>query len=56
MSVPNNEWLFGIEFLNKIIEWLQERMRPEEVFTEQQLDAWACNHGYRKGRIQDDQS
>lgn len=29
-----------------IIEWMGERFKPEQIFTEDQLDKWAASKGY----------
>ena len=61
MPTPNDmrtkraeNFLLGIldaeDVLASVVLWMAEKMDPEEVFTYQQLESWATNHGYRRER------
>jgi len=54
--MPERTWLehhdqFGERFnadLDEVSLWIGERLEPDQVFTEEDLDDWAKAHGWRK--------
>ena len=40
---------FGNYFLEDILEWIQNYLVPEDVFTDAQLEDWAIANGYVEG-------
>lgn len=34
--------------LDQAIEWIQEHMKPEEVFMDDKLETWAINNGWEQ--------
>jgi len=34
--------------LDTAVEWINSNMEPDEVFTEDKLEAWALNNGFQK--------
>lgn len=48
MAIENYEYLFGVDFLKIVIEWVRNHLSPDMVYTQTQLNVWAVNHGYKK--------
>ena len=38
--------VIGSELLEKSIEWIQNNLAPEDVFSEDALSDWANDHGF----------
>ena len=36
------------DFLDTVVVWIGDRLLPEEVFNEKQLEDWAFDNGFRK--------
>lgn len=36
---------FGWTFLDEVVEWIQENLNPEDIFTNDQLMDWAEDNG-----------
>ena len=34
--------------LDEMLDWIEANLGPQDVFTEEQLDKWAENHGWRQ--------
>jgi hypothetical protein len=45
-----SESLFDGSKLQEAIDWIQDHLEPEEVFTDSQLEAWAERAGFEKGQ------
>ena len=43
---PYDEERFGNFFLTDILAWVAENMVIDEVFNEQEIDAWLADNGY----------
>jgi len=45
-----DEWThdFGIEFLPQVINWIGERLSPEQVFDIEDLELWALDAGWKE--------
>lgn len=37
---------FGIEFFNRIVDWIADNLSPDGVFEEEILRDWAESNGY----------
>lgn len=48
MSESVDEVRMSSTSLDNAIEWIAERMSPDEVFSETKLSDWATSNGYTK--------
>lgn len=39
---------FGEQFLDEIVYWISENLEPEDVFDNNELEAWAEDNGWAK--------
>lgn len=47
-ALGSQERAFGTEFLDKILEWIDGNLEPDQVFSEAALESWAEDNGYVK--------
>ena len=48
MIHPNEDRDFGYHFFPDIVDYIEDHLRPEQVFTQEQLEEWARDEGFVK--------
>ena len=43
-----SENVFGADILDKVVEWIRDNLRPEDIFEDDELAEWANDSGYVK--------
>ena len=38
--------MIGMELLDNAVEWISKNLKPEDVFTDSELEDWALDNGY----------